>query len=280
MTGAMVLAAAAGSCVAAVLTDLVAAWAERTGRSRARPPHRAAPGPVAATLARLGRTIGLRPPRDLSVRMEAAGLDGARADDVTAVKVGGAVLAALAAVLVGGALPGRLGIAFAVAAPAAAFAVPDLLLRRRARGRGAALARELPDTLDLLRVAVQAGLSPTRAMGEVGARASGLLAAELRDAARRAGLGLPMEVVLDRLERRCPLPAVAATVTAMRRAARHGAPLAPALAALAADARADRARVLREGAARAAPKIQLVVALALVPGVLLQLAAILLPRVA
>jgi len=280
MTGATVLAAAAGSCVAAALTELVAARVERAGRSRAQPPRRVAPGPVAATLARLGRTVGLRPPRDLGMRMEAAGLDGTRAGDVTAAKVGGAVLAALAAVLGGGALPGRLGIVCVVTAPAAAFAVPDLLLRRRIRGRGAALARELPDTLDLLRVAVQAGLSPARAMGEVGARASGLLAAELRDGARRVGLGVPMEVVLDRLERRCPLPAIAATVTAMRRAVRHGAPLAPALAALAADARADRARVLREGAARAAPKIQLVVALALVPGVLLQLAAILLPRVA
>lgn len=59
----------------------------------------------------------------------------------------------------------------------------------------------------------------------------------------------------------------------MGRADRHGAPLTPALAALAADARAARARAVREQAAKAAPKIQLVVALLLVPAVMLLVGA-------
>jgi tight adherence protein C len=62
-------------------------------------------------------------------------------------------------------------------------------------------------------------------------------------------------------------------VAALQRAERHGAPLGPALAALAADARARRAQALRERAAKAAPKIQLVVALLLVPAVMLLLGA-------
>ncbi|HEV2814294.1 MAG TPA: type II secretion system F family protein, partial [Solirubrobacteraceae bacterium] len=52
-----------------------------------------------------------------------------------------------------------------------------------------------------------------------------------------------------------------------------GAPLGPALAALAEEARGDRARRIRDRAARAAPKIQLVVALLLGPAVLLMVAA-------
>ena len=60
---------------------------------------------------------------------------------------------------------------------------------------------------------------------------------------------------------------------ALLRAERHGAPLGPALAALAADARARHAQRLRERAARAAPKIQLVVALLLVPAVMLMVGA-------
>ena len=64
-----------------------------------------------------------------------------------------------------------------------------------------------------------------------------------------------------------------ALVTALDRARRHGAPLAETLAAQARDARAALARRIREDAARAGPKIQLVVALLLVPSVLLLVAA-------
>ena len=72
---------------------------------------------------------------------------------------------------------------------------------------------------------------------------------------------------------RCPTPGVAALAAALSRAERHGAPLSDTLAAQASEARAARARRVRERAARAAPKIQLVVALLLVPSVLLMVAA-------
>ena len=79
--------------------------------------------------------------------------------------------------------------------------------------------------------------------------------------------------VLETLERRCPTEGIAPLTAALLRAERHGAPLGPALAALAADARARHAQRLRERAARAAPKIQLVVALLLVPAVMLLVGA-------
>ncbi len=66
---------------------------------------------------------------------------------------------------------------------------------------------------------------------------------------------------------------MAPLIGAIERGARLGAPLADALAAQAREARALRAARVREHAARAAPKIQLVVALALVPSVLLLVAA-------
>lgn len=274
MSAAALLAPLAAVVAAAGITDLLDQRLARARERGDRPVRR----PLTGLLARIGRAAGARTPRDLAARLEGAGLDGARAADVMAVKVGGALAAAVLAALVGPLLPGRLGAALLIAAPAGAFCLPDLVLRRRTRRRGDVLARELPDGLDLLRVAVQSGLSPGRAMGEVGARATGVLAGELRDASRRLALGVPSDLVLDRLDRRCRIPAVAALVAAVRRAARHGAPLAPTLAALAADARAERARVLREQAARAAPKIQLVVALGLVPGALLLMAAVLVPR--
>jgi tight adherence protein C len=75
---------------------------------------------------------------------------------------------------------------------------------------------------------------------------------------------------------RAPLPELQALVAALQRARRHGTPLADTLAAQARDARFALARHAREQAARAGPKIQLVVALLLVPSVLLLVAAALL----
>ena len=132
---------------------------------------------------------------------------------------------------------------------------------------------ELADLLDLLRVAVQAGLPAGRALGEVGRRHGGPLAREWGRAATELELGVPRDEALRRLARRCPAPAMATLAAALRRAERHGAPLSGTLASQSAEARAERARRIREHAARAAPKIQLVVALLLVPSVLLLVAA-------
>ncbi|HEX8075130.1 MAG TPA: type II secretion system F family protein, partial [Thermoleophilaceae bacterium] len=86
-------------------------------------------------------------------------------------------------------------------------------------------------------------------------------------------LGVPLAEALDRTDRRLPLPEVRAVSAAIARAARHGAPLSETLAAQARDARLTRRRQIEEDAARAGPKIQLVVALLLVPSVLLLVAA-------
>ena len=183
--------------------------------------------------------------------------------------------ALLIALPIASALPSRLAIVAMIAAPAAGYYLPELALARRARARGERIADELADTVDLLRVAVAAGLPVGRAMGEVGRRMCGLLAVELGAAAARMALGAPRGDALRELVARCPADGVAVLAAAIARADRHGTPLAPALEALAADARAEQARRLRDRAARAAPKIQLVVALVLVPAVMLLVAAVL-----
>ena len=132
--------------------------------------------------------------------------------------------------------------------------------------------------LDLLRVAVAAGLAPRRALAEVGRRHPGLLAAELRRAADRSALGVPAARAHRASSSSAhPPPAIAPLAAALQRAERHGAPLAPTLAAQAHEARARAAQRQAEAAARAAPQIQLVVALLLVPAVMLLVAAALLP---
>jgi tight adherence protein C len=227
-------------------------------------------------LARLGRGAGLRAPRSLQARIAAAGLTVPVAD-VMAVKAGAAVAGLAAGMVLAADAPGRLGPALLLAAPAAGFLAPDLQLRRRARARGRVIEAELADVLDLLRVAVAAGLAPRRALAEVGRRHPGLLAAELRRAAHRAALGIPANRAIVELEQRAPAAGIGQLTAALQRAERHGAPLGPTLAAQAAEARARGAQRRAEAAARAAPQIQLVVALLLVPAVMLLVAAALLP---
>lgn len=277
---AALLAAVAGLCAAAAVLELGSADAPVRARTSA---SRRARRPLSTLLAWVGRVSGLRfrPPGDLATRIDAAGLPArVGVPEVMALKAGAAVVGLLLAVPLAASAPGRLWIVVLPGLPAAGYVAPDLALGRHARRRGRRIAAELPEVLDLLRVVVAAGLPAGRALGEVGARCGGLLAGEMRAAAGRIALGQPREEAMERLVDRCPAPGVAALAVAFGRAERHGTPLAPALADLAADTRAERARRLRDRADRAAPKIQLVVALLLVPAVMLAVAAVMVTSLA
>jgi tight adherence protein C len=193
-----------------------------------------------------------------------------------AAKVSAGTASAMAGATVAMAMPGRLGIAVIAFAPAAGFLAPDLWLGRRAAERARAVRRELPPLLDMLRVTVDAGASLPAAMSAVGGRARGPLAREWSTVGREVALGVPLVDALEAMGRRLPQPEVAALVGALDRARRHGAPLGASLAAQARDSRLAVRRAVQEEAAKAGPKIQLVVALLLVPSVLLMVAAALL----
>ncbi len=215
-----------------------------------------------------------RPPLELERRIAAAGSPlGLGPREVLAIKLAAAVAGGALGAAVAMVAPGRLGLIAGVAGPCAGFLAPDLWLVRRAADRARAARRSLPGMLDLLRVTVAAGVALPAGLAEVGSRSTGPLAAEWRRVGRQTELGVPLSEALVGMAGRLPQPEVAALAAALERARRHGAPLERTLAAQARDARAALRRGVQEDAARAGPKIQLVVALMLVPSVLLLVAA-------
>jgi len=174
------------------------------------------------------------------------------------------------------AAPGRTAWLVAAAMPVAGFLFPDALRERRARLRRRRLVASLPDALDLLAIGSAAGRSPAAGFAEIAASGSGPLAEELRIAVAELECGRPLPAVLAGLRERVPGNEIATLCATIERSRRLGSPLADQLRRQAAGLRRDQRRAVEERAARAAPKIQLVIALVLVPSVLLMIAAALL----
>jgi tight adherence protein C len=218
-------------------------------------------------VAELGRRL------DLRRRLSRAGFEGrVEVSALLAAKLGGAGAGGAVGLLAAPAAPGRLSILVALTLPAAGFLAPDALLERRARLRAGALRRSLPDALDLLATAASAGRSPLAGFGEI-ARGEGPLARELSVLVAETSSGAPQREALDALSRRVPAQELAAMCAVIERSRRYGSPLADQLHDQASALRGTLRRRIEEDAAKAAPKIQLAVALLLVPSVLLMIAA-------
>lgn len=196
---------------------------------------------------------------------------------ILAAKVAGAAWGLVLGLLVASSA-GRLGVILAFGLPAAGFLAPDLALKRAARRRRSRALAALPDALDLLAVGTAAGRSPLAGLGELGA-GEGPLARELAMLSAESSCGLPQSEALASLRRRAPVREVAAMCGVIERSHRYGSPLADQLREQATALRGVQRRRIEEHAARAAPKIQLAVALLLVPSVLLMIAAGLLANV-
>jgi tight adherence protein C len=190
-----------------------------------------------------------------------------------AAKLAGAAAAGLAALLAAPAAPGHLSLLVAIGMPPAGFFVPDALLERRARLRRRRLVAALPDALDLLAVGAASGRSPAAGFAEIARSGVGPLADELRIAVAELECGSPLAEALQSLRARVPGNEIATLCAAIERSRRYGSPLADQLRRQSSALRRDQRRLVEEHAARAAPKIQLVVALVLVPSVLLMIAA-------
>lgn len=277
--------AAVWALVFASASILARPVAQRRASSRRVRVHRSAGSLVGEAL----RAVRERHPRlvagfarrDLGALVDAAGMgDRLTSRDVAAARiicllVACAIVPRLAAMVPLRALPLLLAMLLYVAAES-----PLWWLRRVGRRRAAEIRATLPDALELLRACLGAGLPLRRSLGLVADHSADPIAGEFACVAAETALGVSQATALDGLAARNPQPEIRTLVAAIRQAEKHGSPLAPVIAAQAEDARLALNREIVERGARAAPKIQLIVSVVIVPSALLGFAAVLVAAMA
>ena len=142
--------------------------------------------------------------------------------------------------------------------------LPEFDRRRRERRRVARLVAELPDAVDLLLLAVGAGLTVPLALDAVARRGTGALAAEFGTVVAVSRTGQRLADALDALPARTT-DAVRPLAAALAASERYGAELGPALERLAVDVRAARRRRAEEAARRVPVKLLFPLVLCILP---------------
>lgn len=145
----------------------------------------------------------------------------------------------------------------------------DYYLWRTTRRRRDRIDRDLPDFLDILAVTVGAGVAFRSALGRVADAVGGPIGEEATIALRQMDLGATRRDAFTALRRRTRSEYLGQFVTALLQAEELGVPLADALVGLSRDMRQSFHQEARRRAARAAPRVSLIVSLVVVPGSIL-----------
>lgn len=131
----------------------------------------------------------------------------------------------------------------------AGWFAPRLVAFRGEKARRVALANDLPEVVDLLTLALGAGLNVPLAVSAVGRGGTGPLAGEMALASEATRRGQRLADALDDLTLRCGEP-VRPLMSLLASGERYGVPLGESLDRLAVDVRAARRRQAEEVARR------------------------------
>ncbi|OLP57502.1 type II secretion system protein [Rhizobium rhizosphaerae] len=145
-----------------------------------------------------------------------------------------------------------------IAATAAGFYLPSLVVTNQINKRQASLRRAWPDALDLLLICVESGVSMEQGMRRVAdeiAEQSAPLAEELVLTTAELSFLPDRRTALDNLATRTGLEDVRAVVQALIQADRFGTPIANALRVLAQESRDQRMNAAEKKAAALPPKL-------------------------
>ncbi|MFD1719936.1 type II secretion system F family protein [Amnibacterium endophyticum] len=151
--------------------------------------------------------------------------------------------------------PVPLRIAVALFAVTLAFWTPDLLLHSRGVERQQRVGAELPDTLDQMTIAVEAGLGFEAAMAKAAANGSGPLAAELTRTLQDLSIGRSRQDAYGALAERAPSPDLRRFVRAVIQADVYGIAIGDVLRVQASEMRLKRRQRAEEQAMKVPVKV-------------------------
>jgi tight adherence protein C len=146
---------------------------------------------------------------------------------------------------------------------------PDVLISRAGRLRQERIERDLPDFLDILAVTVRAGLGYRLSLARVSEALGGPVGEEMLVALRQMELGASRRAAFEALRERNASEQLSSFVAAQLQAEELGVPLSEALNDIATDMRRAAHQAARRRAARATPRVSLIVTTLIVPGTMI-----------
>jgi len=130
-------------------------------------------------------------------------------------------------------------------------------LTSQVKGRKNAILRELPETMDVLVVSVEAGLGLDAAIVRQYSKNKNVVLTELNNAIREVQMGVPRRTALKEMADRCDVKEMTAFVTALLQADQLGVPIKNVLEVQADRLRIERKQRIQAIAAKAPIKIML-----------------------
>jgi tight adherence protein C len=173
---------------------------------------------------------------------------------------------ALLGLLCGGVLL-ALGSYLGLVLPVAGWFMPRFALWSTSRRRTHDVERSLPDFLDVLAVTISAGLGFRAALRRVANLVEGVVSEEMLIALRQIDLGASRRTAFEEMRDRTSAPSLHNFITAFLQAEELGTPLSGFLEVYATELRRTAGQRARTAAARANPKISLILTLVIMPAI-------------
>lgn len=165
--------------------------------------------------------------------------------------------------------PGLLTALIGVAATVGSYWLPDAVLDGRATERQTQLTRELPDVLDEMTIAVEAGLGFEAAMTWVANNGTGVLAEEFRRTLADLNVGRPRRAAYEALVARTKIDDLRRFVAAVNQADSYGIAMSDVLRVQAAEMRIKRRQRAEEKAMKVPVKVSFPLMVCILPALLI-----------
>lgn len=157
------------------------------------------------------------------------------------------------------------GVLIAVAAPPMLFFLPDVMINSRAHDRQEAIKLSLPDLLDQMTIAVEAGLGFDAAMAKAARNGKGPLAEEMIRVLQDMSIGRTRRDSFMELERRTSVEDLRRFIRAVIQADQYGVSIGDVLRVQSAEMRLKRKQRAEEQAMKVSVKILFPLVFCLLP---------------